>query len=68
MATTDEQQIIEPGSEQAAAAVSQEPAAEPSPSSEQTSPSDMIEWFNSTIQQYDATFIVRGVSETLPPP
>ena len=65
MSSTDEQLITE-GSEQDAAAVSEpaaEPAAEPSPSSEQTSPSDMVEWFNSTIQQYDAIFIVyyRGL-------
>lgn len=63
MATTDEQPIVET-TEQAGADVAQEPAAEaPPPSSEQTSSTDMIEWFNGAIQQYDATFIIyyRGL-------
>ena len=63
MATTDEDQQIteqgDPSSQEQNGPASEDAAPEPSSGP----PSDWIAWFNSTIQQYDATFIVyyRGL-------
>ena len=63
MATTEEDQQIteqgDPSPPEQNVPASEDAAPEPSSGP----PSDWIAWFNSTIQQYDATFIVyyRGL-------
>ena len=69
MATTSEEQQIseqgeaQPEPETTPATGEGETAAAEAKSSGGSSPSDMIEFFNTTIQEYDATFVVyyRGL-------